>query len=152
MFKKIIISLNIIIFPLVKLYWFIFRPETRGVKCIIENDNKILLVRNNYGRKRWTFPGGRINKNELPEKAIKREVKEEIGLNVSGIKLLDSFISTAEHKKDKIYVFLAKSNKKDFKIDNIEILEANWFSVDNTPELIGPIALKIVDIYKNVNR
>ena len=101
--------------------------------------------------KKWTFPGGRINKNETPEKAIKREVKEEVGLDVLDLKLLDSFISTAEYKKDKIYVFLAKSNKKDFKIDNIEILEANWFSINNIPELIGPIALKMVDIYKNAN-
>ncbi|MFH1308733.1 MAG: NUDIX hydrolase [Patescibacteria group bacterium] len=147
MFKKIIISLNIIIFPLVKLYWFIFRPETSGTKCIIEYKNRVLFIRNNYGRKRWTFPGGRINKGEIPEQTIKREIKEEVGLDISDLKLLDIFISTAEYKKDKVYLYLAKSNKKDLIIDNIEILQAKWLNIDNYPKPIGQIALKMIKIY-----
>ena len=31
----------------------------------------------------WEFPGGRIEKNESPELALKREIKEEIGLDIT---------------------------------------------------------------------
>ena len=50
------------------IYWFILRPKTFGVKCIIENQGEILMIKNNYGGwKKWMFPGGGIDKNETPE-------------------------------------------------------------------------------------
>ena len=49
--------------------------------CII-SDGKILLM---YHTKlnTWLFPGGHIEPNETPDSAIKREVKEETGLDLT---------------------------------------------------------------------
>lgn len=44
--------------PILKIYWFIFRPKTYGVKVILRCGGKFLLIRNSYGKKHWTFPGG----------------------------------------------------------------------------------------------
>ena len=113
-----------ILFLFYKLYWFIFRPETFGVKCVIECDGKILMIRNNYGRKRWTFPGGSIKKGETQEMAARREIKEEVGIISNDIKSIGKFISTAEYKKDNIFCFSTKANNKNFIIQEKEILEA----------------------------
>lgn len=51
--------------PIRKLYWFIFRPKTRGVKCIVENKGKFLLVKLNYAHHKWTIPGGGVKKRRI---------------------------------------------------------------------------------------
>jgi ADP-ribose pyrophosphatase YjhB (NUDIX family) len=130
--------LNKIGLPIVKLYWLIFRPKTSGVKCVVENNGKILWIRNVYGKRRWTFPGGTMNKNKAPENAVRREVKEEVGLDVIDLRFLRDFISEVEYKKDRIYVFLAKSSQIELKIRKSEILEADWFYPANSLSRSAP--------------
>ncbi|VVC04425.1 ADP-ribose pyrophosphatase [Candidatus Bilamarchaeum dharawalense] len=53
---------------------------------IIQKNNKILIAQRKQGCKRepnkWEFPGGKIEKNETPENALKREIKEELGMDI----------------------------------------------------------------------
>jgi len=105
--QKIIKFLTPVIFPLLRFYWWLFRPMEYGVKVIVRSGNQILAVRNSYGWKRWTFPGGKIDKGESPIDAAKREVNEETGINVFSIIQIGKFESRAEHKRDNIFVFLA---------------------------------------------
>lgn len=123
------------ILPLLRTYWFIFRPRTRGVKCVIERNGNILMIRNSYGRNLWTFPGGGIEKRETAEQAAKREVFEEVGIKVKEIRKIGEFVSTIEYKRDTVTVFAGKSDTDRFKIDPMEILEAKWFSPDHLPEI-----------------
>ncbi len=136
-----------IFFSIFRFYWWLFRPVEYGVKVIVQKDNQILAIRNSYGWKRWTFPGGKINKGENPIDAAKREVNEETGINVSSLIKIGEFESRAEYKQDNIFVFIAETDTKDFKIDPFEIEEARWFQENNLPEF-GPIARKIIDIYE----
>ncbi len=58
------------------------------VGAIIKKDNKILLIDPwNYPFK-YKFPAGHIDKDETPKEALKREIKEEIGLKIVSCKLL----------------------------------------------------------------
>lgn len=54
-----------------------------GVKAIIENDNKILLLKRSanetHAQYFWDVPGGRIDGDETIKEALKRELAEEIG-------------------------------------------------------------------------
>ncbi|MDE6658957.1 MAG: NUDIX hydrolase [Eubacterium sp.] len=51
---------------------------------IVEIDNKILLVRHTYGtaKGRILIPGGYVQNDELPARAIEREIFEETGVTV----------------------------------------------------------------------
>ena len=54
--------------------------------ALIDVDTRILLARRPEGKKMaglWEFPGGKLNPNETPEAALIRELKEEIGIDVS---------------------------------------------------------------------
>lgn len=118
-----------------KIYWFIFRPKTIGVKCLIQNqDNKYLLIKNTYSGDYWTIPGGGINKNESLENAVIREVKEEVGVDITGLKQLGSYFSEIEYKKDTIYLYTAKTNQTDITKNQLEISEALWFDKDSIPQ------------------
>lgn len=52
--------------------------------CVIEDkDGKVLLIhRNTPNRKQWETPGGKIEEGENPIFAAKREVKEELDIEV----------------------------------------------------------------------
>lgn len=51
-----------------------------GVSAIAEDgDGKVLLVRHRFGHG-WALPGGGVLAGEPPERAILRELREEVGL------------------------------------------------------------------------
>ena len=92
--------------PCRRFYWYIFRPQTRGVKCLIQKDGKFLLVRLAYAHKSWTVPGGGVKRNESFEEACHREIKEEIELNLVQFLKLVNMLVKKEHKTDTVVVFL----------------------------------------------
>jgi 8-oxo-dGTP diphosphatase len=58
-----------------------------AVKAIIEHEGKILLIRETPGAGRanpgkWDVPGGRVEFLEDPILALKREAREEVGLDI----------------------------------------------------------------------
>lgn len=119
--------------PFRKLYWFIVRPQTRGVKCIIEHDGKILLTRLGYAHKKFTIPGGGVKKNETWEEGIRREILEEVGITLGKIEKIGEYKNVMEYKRDTVVVFHSVVSSPVFKIDNIEVVEANWFSPKELP-------------------
>ncbi|HEX4653044.1 MAG TPA: NUDIX hydrolase [Candidatus Udaeobacter sp.] len=50
--------------------------------AIFDEANRILLVRQGYGSRRWSTPGGRVEPGESPLQALKREAIEEIACDV----------------------------------------------------------------------
>ena len=52
---------------------------------------KVLLVKQLAGRKAWTFPGGKVRSGETLVAALKREIKEELSVNVQEANLIDYF-------------------------------------------------------------
>lgn len=52
-----------------------------GQKAVLIRDGKCLIVEMASRPGFWKLPGGRINKGELREQALRREIKEELGLD-----------------------------------------------------------------------
>ncbi|MFC1613619.1 NUDIX domain-containing protein, partial [Patescibacteria group bacterium] len=57
---------------------FFFRPSVYG---LLKRENKILTLTNKSNKKLW-FPGGGVEIGEKMDEALKREFKEETGLDV----------------------------------------------------------------------
>ena len=59
--------------------------------AIIDKDNKVLCAQRGYGslKGKWEFPGGKIEAGENDTEAIKREIKEELNINVNVEQLID---------------------------------------------------------------
>lgn len=53
--------------------------------ALMIRDGKILIAQRGGGEKlggKWEFPGGKIEENESPEFCLKRELREEFGIDV----------------------------------------------------------------------
>ena len=58
---------------------------------IIVDENKILIAQRSNQKDhplKWEFPGGKIKVNENPIEALKREIKEELSIDVKKSKFL----------------------------------------------------------------
>jgi len=58
------------------------------VRGVVFKDDKLLLVQEVADQYRWTLPGGWVDVQDPPSKAVEREVFEESGYIVRAIKLL----------------------------------------------------------------
>lgn len=147
--RRLLLKLS---YPLARVYWFVFRPKTFGVKAIINCEDYILLVRHSYNRG-WTFPGGGINLGEKPQQAIARELKEELNIEVGEFNFLQSIDSDREYKRDKIYIFgltIDSLTKNMIEIDQVEIVETRWVKEEEVKSLLNKFNQQIFNCYERV--
>ncbi len=125
-----------------------------GVKAIIEYNNKILLIKRSaaYGEisNSWDIPGGRTEFGEDPEDGLKREIKEEIGLELKEIKhILDaSTVFKNEEKQIVRITYLCTVKEKNIQLSH-EHTDMQWVSKDKlkTIEFKDKILKKIIEKY-----
>ena len=74
--------------------------ETPGTTVValtfIRQGNQILLVRQAYGERYWSLPGGKMEPGESIEEAAIREVAEETGLEVRITRVVGLYSKPAE--------------------------------------------------------
>ena len=128
------------------LYWHVCRPITNGVRIILIKNNKVVLLKHVY-ENGWYFPGGGVKRGETLEKAIKREVKEEVSGKVNKMELFGVYTNLIEGKTDHISVFVSS----DFKIgisDSSEIATVKEFNINKLPTNITPGTRRRIEEYK----
>jgi len=98
-------------------------------KAIIEKDGKILVCRG-IGDKVWEFPGGRLHAGEDPTEGLVREIKEELGINITNVKPF--YVGPSFHYKSNMHqVFIAYTCTYDgskLEVDPNEVEEYTWIS------------------------
>ena len=117
---------------------------------IIEND-KVLLnkERNSEGRiTMWYFPGGEVEDLDASlEEACRREVKEEMGIDIEIIRPLRTLFITRPRRESKAVLvhFLAK-RIGEVKPGN-DVAEWAWHDIHNLPSDCAPNVYEIIKDY-----
>lgn len=110
---------------------------TVGAMCVIERaDGALLFVRHSY-RSRWGVPGGLLNRREAPDHAARREVREEVGLDVV---LLGEPVVVVDARPQRVdLVYRARpapgADLAEVRPVSAEIAEVRWFLPDELPGL-----------------
>jgi ADP-ribose pyrophosphatase YjhB (NUDIX family) len=133
-----------------KLIYHIFGVETRGVRVIVCDKGKILLIKPTY-RRQWALPGGGVYKNEHIEDAAIREAAEEGNVVIEAFAKdpLGTYINTKDWRRDHITVLIAKAWKDWGRKTNWEIRGNKFFDLDKLPVDISPAARRRIEEYQN---
>jgi ADP-ribose pyrophosphatase YjhB (NUDIX family) len=118
-----------------KIYQFFLRPINLGVRVMLIQDGKVLLVRHVY-QGGWFMPGGGMKRRETIEQAARRECHEEAGVEMQKIELFGIFFNYTHWKSDHIALFLSEDFTMTDKKDS-EIAEKRLFPLDDLPEALG---------------
>lgn len=119
-------------------YIFYQNSKPTATTLITNKSGQILLVKRGIKPKfgYWDLPGGFLEEGEHPEDCLKREMKEELGVNVKIINLLGiytdkyylkHFLSTLN------FYYLSKIIKGKIKPAD-DISEARWFARNKLPK------------------
>ena len=104
---------------------------TVSTAAIITNDAGQVLLLNHLLRpfSGWGLPGGFVSAREQPHEAIRREIREETGIELDDLEMFR--VRTVRSHVE--ILFTAKSNGVP-EVKSREILGLGWFDIDSLPE------------------
>ena len=119
-----------------RVYCFFVRPLTLGVRVMMIQNGKVLLVRHTY-LDGWFMPGGGVKRRETLEQAARREAREEVGAQLNEICLMGGYTYYGEWKSDHNILFFSDDFTLTGRHDT-EIAEVRFYPLDNLPEKLWP--------------
>ncbi|MCX6741913.1 MAG: NUDIX hydrolase [Candidatus Pacearchaeota archaeon] len=132
-----------------------------SAKSFIVNDGKILVLKraaNDVHKPNiWEFPGGRLDLGEDPREGLKRETKEETGLDIDILHPLSVKHFTREDGQIiTMLIFLCKTSETNLdKVNNIKLSEEHsefvWVPIEKSKDTLPVFFHPEVDIFKKLD-
>jgi 8-oxo-dGTP pyrophosphatase MutT (NUDIX family) len=104
-------------------------------RCFVTKDDKILIMfRRKNGKEYYVFPGGHMQKGEMPEQTVIREVEEETTVKCKIIKLAYELTDYSTAASEKEYYYLCEwvsgepslSGEESRRSNNLNFYEPKW--------------------------
>lgn len=117
-------------------YFLFVRGMTLGVRAVVlDADNRVFLVRHSYVSG-WYLPGGGVDYGETMEQAMRRELKEEGDIDVTGEAVLHGiFLNSHVSRRDHVAVYVVRQFRQErLPAPNREIAECGFFAISALPE------------------
>ncbi len=111
------------------------RPDLAGVAVVLrDSEQRVLLVRHSYGPTGWAVPGGGISAGEDPADAARREMREELACELSGLTRIAIHREVIAESPHTAHVYTAAPLSEP-RVDRRELLEARWFHLHELRDL-----------------
>lgn len=116
-----------------------YPPVATVGALVINPEDKILMIRTYKWSNLWGIPGGKIKSNETSEAALRREMKEETGLDIHDIQfvMVQDCIRSKEFFKPAHFLLLnytARTESSEVVL-NEEADEFRWVTIDEAYQL-----------------
>jgi len=126
--------------PTCKACGFVFYQNSKPTASpvILSEKKEVLLVKRaiepHFGK--WDLPGGFLENGEELVDGLKREAREELGVEIEPIEILPIFVDKYGYEKGEFYTFNVFVKSKiptgEIKLD-AENSEFKWFKVEDIP-------------------
>ncbi|NIM92862.1 MAG: NUDIX domain-containing protein [Anaerolineales bacterium] len=128
---------------------FFFQDPKVAAAALIEHEGRVLLVKRRFNPEmgKWGLPAGFVDAGEDPKVALVRECREETGLNVRILRLMD-VIFDDEHARGANIVILYQAEVEGGAIsagDDAE--EVAFFPPDQLPPIAFRATRKALDLW-----
>lgn len=124
----------------------------QAVVAIIQKTNRFLMVkRSDYietAKGYWCPVSGGIEENETPEEALKREVLEEVGLNVVAVRKVCEIPS--HDNKSLLHFWTTKIISGKAKINSHEAIDIKWVTLEEMKKL-SPTFPEDIQIFESLS-
>jgi 8-oxo-dGTP diphosphatase len=114
--------------------------------AIFDREGRILLVRHNYERHNWEIPGGIGEAGESAADTARREVREELGLDVEVLRLTGVYWEAKWREDQDGHHFVFECRPKDNAAARIadpkEIADLGYFDIDALPRPISDFTVQ----------
>lgn len=119
------------------------------ITLIHDGGDRVLLGSKEGWGKRYSLIAGFVEPGETLEECVAREVKEEVGVDVTDLHYVGSQPWPFPHQL--MVGFTARYAGGDISLDQQELADARWFDRDNLPDLPPPfsIARQIIEMWLN---
>lgn len=99
---------------------------------IVNNQGRVLLLKHRFRTgSGWGIPGGFIEFGEQPEEALRRELREEVGLELEQAQI---FTARTFKKPKQIEILFRCRSQGEPTPQDVEISKSAWFSSDALPD------------------
>ena len=108
-----------------------------------DDQGRVLLLKHVFrAGSGWGIPGGFIQAEEQPEEALRRELREEVGLELAGAEI--AFVRTLHTTQQIEIIFRARPNGE-AQPQSVEVESAAWFSPYALPEGLPEDQRRLID-------
>lgn len=116
------------VYRMLRAWWYLRRPQTHGAAVALWHKGRVLLVRTSY-RDCFSLPGGFVRRGEPARHAARRELREELGIDVPAEALHHAWHGTLqfECRRDTTDIWEAATDSApSVRITDREITWAGW--------------------------
>jgi 8-oxo-dGTP diphosphatase len=113
---------------------------------VVDGEGSVLLLKHAFRKgSGWGIPGGFMEKGEQPEEAIRRELREEAGLEVEDARLVA--VRTIRGAQQVEILFLARArDSADARAASAEVSAVGWFGRDALPPELSKDQRRLIDL------
>jgi 8-oxo-dGTP diphosphatase len=105
-----------------------------GAQALVEVDGRVLLGRraDDPSAGLWDIPGGFLDEGEHPLDGLRRELREETGLEIEPVEYLGTWIQAYDHRFVLSMTWLARPVSGEA-VAADDLVELRWFARDELP-------------------
>lgn len=126
----------------------VFPRMSPAIIVAIRKKDRILLARApRFPEGMYSVIAGFVEPGESLEQCVQREVREEVGIEVSGIRYFGS--QPWPFPNSLMVAFTAEHAEGEIRIDRAEIVDADWFTVESLPRIPDKISIsrRLIDAF-----